>query len=290
MRPQQTILFFTFLAILSSCKNKQENENIKFKFPNITDTTKSSFCYLSPKKLLTPLNYIEQINPIGKSVDLTEKAYSKEKLFIDDHNLSDTTNKNIKERSGLTIYVDNSNSISLDIEKYCFPPFIFDEIPEEDEKPKTKNELITEELIYQAKLKTWNDNRLTFKGYPVYIVNHTKKNIRIEEQDGRLMMIQEAKDKLGNWRPIEVWRFSDCGNSYGGVLLKPNNYLMTKIITYKGNFETELRLKLLNDTITFYSKPFKGSINLSQMDTTLIDKENRRYMNFLNIEKKKNGY
>ena len=275
---------------MSSCQNKQDNNNNAFEFPKIIDTTKTSFCYLSPEKLLTPLNFIEQINQIGNSVDLTDTTHTKEKLFIDDHNLSDTTNKNIKERNGLTIYVDNSTNVSLDIEKFSFPPFIFDEMQEGDEKPKTKNELKIEDLVYQAKLKTWNDNRLTFKGYPVYIVNHTKKNIRIEEQDGRLMMIQEAKDKNGNWRPIEVWRFSDCGNSYGGILLKPNNYLMTKIISYKGNFETELRLKLLNDTIVFYSEPFKGSINLSQMDTTLLDKENRRYFNFLNIEKKKNGY
>jgi hypothetical protein len=284
MRTRQSIIFLAILTILNSCQTNQENQNTEFMFPEIKDTTKFSFCYLSPDKLITPLNFIEEINPIGEPVDLTDTTTSNEKLYIDDHNLSDTTNKGVKERNGLTIYVDDSRVVSLDIEKFSFPPFLFDELSNENERPKTKKELEIENIIYQSKLKTWNDNRYTFKGYPVYIVNHTKNNIRVEEQDGRLMMIQEAKDKYGNWKPIEVWRFSDCGNSYGGILLKPKNYLMTKVIAYKGNFETELRLKLLNDTITFYSKPFKGSINISQMDTTLLEKENRRNMNFLNIE------
>jgi len=41
---------------------------------------------------------------------------------------------------------------------------------------------------------------------------------------------------------------------------------------------------MLNDTIVYYSEPFKGSINLTQLDTALI-KQNVSPQNFFNKEK-----
>ncbi len=254
-----------------SCKNGK-NDNA-FKLPQLTDTLKLAEHYYSPLTLTTPQTYIEAVRKFGENIDVND-TLTRENIFIDGYNHADTLYKSLRKHDGLKLFVDHSKLVSVDIYKWSFPPFIFDGFLD-DEKPKSKNQKLIDSIVYQAKLKTWKENRTMVKGYPVYITNPTNQTIRVEEQDGQLMIIQEAKDKNGNWKPIEIWQFSDCGNSYGGIALKPNSYIFTKIIAYKGEFETTLRLKMLNDTIVYYSEPFKGSINLTQMDTSLIEQKVR---------------
>jgi hypothetical protein len=277
---RELTFWLSIFTALTSCKNdKSSNE---FKFPPLTDTLKPAEHYYSPAVMTTPQTYVEAVWKFGENIDVNETTTS-ENVFIDDFNGSDILYKSLREHDGLKLLVDNTKLVSVNLYQWAFPPFLFEDIPN-DERPKSQNQIIIDSLVYQAKLKTWKDNQTMVKGYPVYIVNPTNKTIRVEEQDGRLMIIQEAKDKNGNWKPIEFWQFSSCGNSYGGIALKPNSYIFTKIIAYRGEFETTLRLKMLNDTILYYSEPFKGSINLSQMDTTLI-KQNVRPHNFFNKEK-----
>lgn len=281
MRELRILIFLlTIIASLTSCKNdKSSNE---FKFPPLTETFKLAEHYYSPAVMTTPQTYVEAVRKFGENIDVNDTT-TRENVFIDDFNDSDTLYKSLREHDGLKLLVDNSKLVSVNLYQWAFPPFLFEDIPD-DERPKSKKQIIIDSLVYQAKLKTWKDHQTMVKGYPVYIVNPTNKTIRVEEQDGRLMIIQEAKDKNGNWKPIEFWQFSSCGNSYGGIALKPNSYIFTKIVAYRGEFETTLRLKMLNDTIVYYSEPFKGSINLTQMDTLLI-KQKFRLTNFFSIEK-----
>jgi hypothetical protein len=108
------------------------------------------------------------------------------------------------------------------------------------------------------------------KGYSTaYIINTTDTVFRAEGQDGSLMMIQEALDTKGKWRPIEYWVYSGCGNSYFGALeLQPGCCAMIPIRQYRGGFATKIRLKMQRHTSLFYSESFAGSI-----DTTLFRKE-----------------
>jgi len=100
--------------------------------------------------------------------------------------------------------------------------------------------------------------------YSIYIFNKTTDSIKISIQDWHLFLIQEAKNENGDWKPIEYWKYSWCGNSYLSNKLEPNGILKTESKVYSGNFETQIRFKLLNDDKVFYSNSMAGYVNLSQ--------------------------
>src|ERR1700741_1403634 len=60
---------------------------------------------------------------------------------------------------------------------------------------------------------SWNDP-LVDSSFTSYLVNATDSIVNLKHQDGSLIMIQEAQDPTGKWSPIEIWYYSDCGNSY----------------------------------------------------------------------------
>lgn len=106
----------------------------------------------------------------------------------------------------------------------------------------------------------------------------------------RFKYIQEAKDKNGDWKPIECYyNFGGCGNpeSYFYKLI-PNNYMGYPVIKYNGDFKTKIRIKLFNAGTIYYSNEFFGYINYSQFDTSsfkeIFKKENPTY-NFDEVSK-----
>lgn len=98
-----------------------------------------------------------------------------------------------------------------------------------------------------------------------YLVNTSDSTFEAGRQDGSLIMIQEALDKKGKWKPIEYWVYSGCGNSYFNSLsLDSGKCVMIPIKKYSGNFETRIRLKLKYGDEILFSDSFEGSINKSQ--------------------------
>lgn len=102
--------------------------------------------------------------------------------------------------------------------------------------------------------------------FPLYILNNNDSIVLLECHDGEVIMIQEAIDTNGKWRPIENFIYSGCGNSFHDVAIKKNNYALTYVYKYDGDFKTKLRVKLKSHGSTFYSNEFKGKINLSQFN------------------------
>jgi len=119
--------------------------------------------------------------------------------------------------------------------------------------------------------------------YAIYLVNKTSDSILISTQDWHLFLIQEAKDQNGDWKPIEYWEYSTCGNSYLTEKLKPEGILKTESLVYTGNFETEIRFKLLNKNQIYYSNSINGFINKSQFSIPKNITDNRRYVIANNI-------
>ena len=275
------LLLITFL-FASYSANATINQK-SFAFPDIVDTLKTADNYYSPTLLTTPINLISTIQKFGKKADLLDTTNDYE-YFVDDYNLSDTTNKSVTNRKGLSIFVDTTREVSVNLDGWGIPPFFSDYLPDDEEHPKSKTQKLIDSVNFAVRRELWKANKTLVRGFPVYIFNPTKKSVRLEEQDGRIMMIQEALDTNSQWTPIEVWKFSDCGNSYGGVILRPNYYIMTKIVKYKGPYKTLLRLKMINNDEIIYSKPFKGSINLSQTDTSTFDRKFRP-IDFFNLDK-----
>lgn len=113
--------------------------------------------------------------------------------------------------------------------------------------------------------------------YSIYVFNNTSNLLKISRQDGSLFLIQEAKDENNDWKPIEYWLYSWCGNSYLSKQLEPNGILKTESKVYKGSFETEIRFKLLNGDSVYYSNSLKGFINLSQFNIPDTINEYRVY-------------
>lgn len=124
--------------------------------------------------------------------------------------------------------------------------------------------------IDQGTLYRVKNDSLEF--FTAYLINQTDTIVQMIHQDGSLMMIQEALDSNGNWRPIEVWYHSDCGNSYmGSPDLEPRKYFTFYVPKYKGSFKTKLRLKLKIGKSIFYSSTFDGSLDpgqFNQMDVS----------------------
>ena len=113
--------------------------------------------------------------------------------------------------------------------------------------------------------------------YSIYVINKTSDPISISKQDWSLFLIQEAKNKNGEWKPVEYWQYSTCGNSYLSEKIKPNGILKTESLAYFGNFKTEIRFKLLNSDQIYYSNPINGFVNLSQFSVPSKITENRTF-------------
>ncbi len=98
-----------------------------------------------------------------------------------------------------------------------------------------------------------------------YLVNNSKKDVEIDLICGSLKIIQEAKNKDGEWLPVEEQMYSECGNCFYTLNLKDNYKLMIPIYKYKGDFETQFRLKLnINNEQIIYSQIFMGSISYNR--------------------------
>lgn len=93
------------------------------------------------------------------------------------------------------------------------------------------------------------------------ISNYTTDTIFIPIQDGSLISIIEAKDERGEWKPIQFWPISGCGNSYHSESILPNQTIFFTVKKNFGNFHTSMRLRLHGSDTIFVSKEFKGSID-----------------------------
>lgn len=134
-------------------------------------------------------------------------------------------------------------------------------IPTQDEQNKSI-ELI--KTYCNLRFKQWDDY---VKCYPLLIFNNENKNIPIR----KIKLIQEAKDKNGQWMPIEFFEdMNSCIVSHHYLRLEKKKYLALPIIKYYGDYKTKLRVKILINDYFYYSNEFDGTINLSQFDTSYL--------------------
>jgi len=102
-----------------------------------------------------------------------------------------------------------------------------------------------------------------FSGVRLNVVNGTKKAVRLDACDGRIRIVQEAQDADGDWRAIEYFQKSWCGNSYHTVSLGPKSCWELVAPRYTGPMKTKLRFAL-EDGETIYSNEFDGAIDPNQ--------------------------
>ena len=125
-----------------------------------------------------------------------------------------------------------------------------------------------------------------YKGLPCFVYNESARTKWLYVQDSHIIAIQEAFDSDYTWRPIQIWYSAFCGNSYYRIPLKPRQYLLFKIPLYKGDYYTDIRLKLYSNDVVYYSNEYKAWINYKQFDLPkkLMNEKGhlRLNLNFLN--------
>ncbi len=101
--------------------------------------------------------------------------------------------------------------------------------------------------------------------YKLYLINATNDTIYIPAQDGRIKIIQQARNQKEEWQDIDNFINSFCGNSYYIVRLAPREFQIFEAPIFKGKFKTQLRFKLEIGKQVTYSNIYNGLINYGQL-------------------------
>ena len=116
-----------------------------------------------------------------------------------------------------------------------------------------------------------------FKSMPIYIFNDGPDTIAFGH-NAYLPLIIEAKDSMGIWNPIQKLRRMGCGTGLTAYIIPPNQFMISTVPLFKGNFKTLLRVRYVRNFVIvnedgeaiedlnriLYSNEFEGNINYSQ--------------------------
>lgn len=172
--------------------------------------------------------------------------------------------------SSLRVVVDTSQIVS--VPDYTDNSFV------NLHEGETVKEIYESELTFLSKY--YKPSTKLVEAYPVLIKNVSDSVRNIETQEGWIYMIQEALNEQGNWQPIEYIDYrAVCGNSFGNSKLLPNEYLISKIYKYAGDFETKLRVKFSTHKEVYYSNEFTGRINRSQFELPEYLSDKKEHLN-----------
>ena len=132
---------------------------------------------------------------------------------------------------------------------------------EEMQKLNSKELSVLPDYLQNVAVEKFNLKNIYF---PVYVVNQSTKPQLFAAKDNHVFAIQEAMDKEGKWRPIEMRGFDFCGNGHWFTAMKPKEYMMFLVPKYSGNYKTQLRIRLRIGNEILFSEAFEGNIRESQ--------------------------
>ena len=248
------------ISILSSCKGNRREINIGF--PMIEDSTKITSTRFETNNFETSTSHILYLGKEKKSINI---------------------NYNYKEypfyppppppppKEGVEYKRDSVkwNRFKKEIEEYkikknnhpLFPLYISYEKAKEKYPFWTNSKLevsidTTQIILHDISM---NEDDNYFSGYPILIKNKEEDTIVIGYEN-YVPIVLEAKNKSNEWQPIEEIYVLGCGNGMKSFLLPPDHILISSKPIYKGDYQTDLRIKLGNT----YSQIYRGTINLGQ--------------------------
>jgi hypothetical protein len=238
------IIILISLLFLGCESQKVENRNSIFQKFNVQITGKPIIAQSMPHSQ----NDIQYIGYNGILYNLREHDRSVPFEYYFRWSFPERREKYRTEGDQLEILVDEENQLGIRT---------YENLPEEN--PSN---------ISEQQLGAWLDSHIvTVAAFPVYVINRSTKSSSIRFFDGgNSDMIQEAKDKNGNWRPIEYLTYGWCGNGHGDFLIPPDSYYIIAACKYSGDFKTELRVRMQKGDKVYYSNSYKGQINLSQLE------------------------
>lgn len=106
--------------------------------------------------------------------------------------------------------------------------------------------------------------------FPVYLVNATTHTKLVFGKDSWMPAVQEALDRQGHWRAIELRSPAAdmCGNGEWALRLHPRQMGVLLLPKYQGTFKTKLRVRITNGTASYVSLPYEARIDESQFTAT----------------------
>jgi hypothetical protein len=231
MRTKEIILTIVIGTFISCQSNSDKSELAEFKTPQITNTQFND----STKSTPYQAEFVTEVFP-----SFVGKFKFQEEVDIN------------PEKRDTTIYKD----------------FIYDfsQIRLDDSLDIIGFELIVDYDNPVKYNRYYQYDSTLYDHYPVYFVNSTKNDKVFYGKDSYIFGIQEAvdKEKYREWRPIEGRGFDFCGNGRWGLIVHPQEFILVLMRKYKGDYETEMRVRFEVGENIFVSRPFKGRINESQ--------------------------
>ncbi|MBK7468357.1 MAG: WG repeat-containing protein [Saprospiraceae bacterium] len=117
----------------------------------------------------------------------------------------------------------------------------------------------------------------SFWARSLYLINNSFEKIEFRAQDSRLYILLQAKTDKNEWKDIESFPKSFCGNSNHIIWLEPGYYWKFKVHCYEGDIKTRLRYRIEyidpmdksiyiweKKIIVLYSNEFDGYVNPGQ--------------------------
>lgn len=110
-----------------------------------------------------------------------------------------------------------------------------------------------------------------YEAMAMYVVNNAKDTVYFDAEDSRLHLCIQALSRSGEWKNIEFFAPSTCGNSYHTLFLEHGQYWEFATPVYAGEIKTRLRARLEYKTnraqrepSVVYSNEVEGYINAGQ--------------------------
>src|SRR5690606_3360227 len=156
---------------------------------------------------------------IKLSDDIKQYFNLQYKMYTDNQGINHFYPDSLLKKTGLNVLVDTSQILSLDLTPYF----------RGTEYLQTPNGYRVDSIKTKINYEKWlKQPRNILKAMAVFITNNSKDTIFLDYQDLNAFIIQEAMDENGNWKPIEYWQYSWCGNSYDATGLLPNQFIVIK--------------------------------------------------------------
>jgi hypothetical protein len=110
------------------------------------------------------------------------------------------------------------------------------------------------------------------KAVVIRLINRSEQTKAFSACDSSLYIVQEALDRQGQWKPLERFPDTSCGNSFHRVFLESNEYWEFFAIVRSGQLKTKLRFRLEagreeGNAVgggALYSNEYEGSIDPSE--------------------------
>ncbi len=113
------------------------------------------------------------------------------------------------------------------------------------------------------------DSVINYKAFPVFIHNQSDSVFSVGSHNAVGYLIREARNRQGQWVPLESPVEYFCGTGKRDLILEPNQLLLAKLVRYQGDYRTQCRLKFTRWKQTVYSNTFVDFINESQLQNQM---------------------